>query len=134
MSSVEPEQYANQGDGGKKRVGELVVAGCDRAILLELAEEALNEVALAIQREVGLARLAEIGLRRNDRRDATLLERRDEGIGVIPLVGQQRIWKLIRRDVVEQWNGLLDVGSLTGRERQRGGIAERIDNGVNLGR
>jgi hypothetical protein len=36
--------------------------------------------------------------------------------------------------LVEQRHGLTDIGGLAGRERQRHGVAERIDNRVDLGR
>jgi hypothetical protein len=55
VSSVEPEQYANERYGGKECVGELVVADPQGAGLLELAEEALDGIALATQGEIGLA-------------------------------------------------------------------------------
>ena len=82
MSSVEPEEYANQGDGGKESVGELIVAGGEGAVLLELVEEALDEIALTVEGEIGSARLATIGFRGDDGRDATLLEGLDQGVGV----------------------------------------------------
>ena len=51
-------------------------------------------------------------------------------IGVIALVGQERSGL----DLVEQRYGLADIGDMAGRERQRHRVAERIDNGVDLGR
>ena len=53
LSSVEPEEYANQGDGGKESVGKLIVAGGGSAVLLELVEEALDEIALTVEGEIG---------------------------------------------------------------------------------
>ena len=134
MSSVEPEQYANQRDAGKESVGELIVSGRDGAVLLEFAEEALDEIALAVQCEVGLARLAAIGLRRDDRCYATLLKRLDQRVAVVAFVGQERVGLDPIIDLIEQRNGLIDIGGLAGRERQRHGIAKRVDYGVDLGR
>ena len=128
MSSVEPEQYANQGHGGKERVGELVVAGCDGAILFELAEKPLDEIAFAIEGKIGIARRDPIGLGWNDRHDASALELLDQGIGIIGLVGQEGLGL----DLVEQRRGLADIGRLSRRERQGDRIAERIDDGMDL--
>ena len=130
MSSVEPEQYANQRHHRKKSVRELVIARCDRAVLLEPVEEPLDEIALTVEGEIGFARLAAIGFRRDDGRDAPLLERLDQRVGVVALIGQERFGL----DLVEQRHRLCDVGRLTRRERQRHGVAERIDDGVDLGR
>ena len=130
MSSVEPEQYANQRDGGKKSVGELVVAGGDGAILLELAEESLDQIALTVEREIGVARLGAIGLGGNDGRDGAALEGLDQGIGVIPLVGQERRGL----DLFEQRLSLGYIRRLPGRQRKNRRISNRIDDGVDLGR
>ena len=124
------EEYANQGDGGKESVGELIVAGGESAVLLELVEEALDEIALTVEGEIGFARLATIGFRGDDGCDATLLERLDQRVGVITLIGE----KGFGLDLVEQRHRLRDIGRLARRERQRHGVAERIDNGVDLSR
>jgi hypothetical protein len=58
--------------------------------LLELLEEALDEIALAVQGKVRLPRLLAVGFRRNDGRDSMRLERRDKGVGVVALVGKER--------------------------------------------
>ena len=130
MSSVEPEQDANQGNGGKKGVGEFVVASGDSPVLFEFAEESLDEIALSIQGKVGLARPFSVGLGRNDRRDAAFDKRLDQRVAVIAFVSQE----CLRIDLIEQRFGLCDIGRLARRERQRDWVAERIDNGVDLGR
>ena len=129
MSSVEPEHYANQHDCGKKSVCQLVVAGSDGAKLLELVEEPFDEIALAVEGEVGVAWLEAVGLGRTDGCDASALERVDQGVGVISFVGQ----KCLGLDLIEQRRRLADIGRLPRGERQGDGIAQRIDDGVNLG-
>ncbi len=57
-------------------------------------------------------------------------EGRDQRVGIVALVGEQSTWL----DPVEKRPGLHDVGSLPRRERERDGVAERIDDGVDLGR
>lgn len=59
-----------------------------------------------------------------------MFERRDQRVGIVALVGEQGT----RLDPVEKRLGLRDVGSLPWRERERDRIAERIDDGVDLGR
>ena len=98
--------------------------------MLELVEEALDEVALAIEGEVGRSGLLAVGLRRDDRRDVTPLERFDERVGVISLVGDQSLGP----EAFEQRLGLRDVGGLPRRQRQRDRVAERIDDSMDLGR
>jgi hypothetical protein len=97
--------------------------------MLDLVEEAFDEVALAIEGEVGFAWLLAVRLRRNDGRDLSLSECVDERVRVVALVGDQRVGL----EVFEQRLGLRDVGGLSGRERQRDRIAECIDDGVDLG-
>ena len=56
------EESGDEADRSEEGFGELVVAGGESAVLLEIAEEAFDEIALTIQCEIGLARLAAIGL------------------------------------------------------------------------
>ena len=86
MSSVEPDQHANQHHASQKRCGELVEACGNAAELLQLVEEALDKVALAVEGEVGLARLFAVGFRRDDRRDAAVFERCDERVRVVAFI------------------------------------------------
>ena len=88
----------------------------------------IDEIAFAIESKIGVARRDPIGLGWNDRHDASALERLDQGIGVIGLVGQEGL----RFDLFEQRRGLADIGGLSRRERQGDRIAERIDDGMDL--
>lgn len=115
-------------DASEEGAGEFVEACGDAAILLQLVEEAFDEVALAVKREVRFARLFAIGPRRDDRRDASRLERLDEGVGVVTSVADE----CLGLEVFEQWLGLCDVGRLSRCERDGNRIAERVDNGVDL--
>jgi hypothetical protein len=98
--------------------------------LLELLEEALDEIALAVEGKVGLPRLFAVGFRRNNGRDSPRLERRDKGIGIVALVGQESP----RLDLIEERLGLGDVGCLPRCQGESDRIAECIDDGVDLGR
>ena len=96
--------------------------------MLELVEEALDQVALAVESEVGLARRLAVGLRGYDRRDPAVIERLDERVGVVALVGEEGL----RVDLVEQRLRLRDVGGLSRCEREGDRVAERIDDDVDL--
>jgi hypothetical protein len=98
--------------------------------VLQFVEEALDEVALAVEGEVRRPRLLAVGLRRDDRRDSPLLERLDERVGVVALVGDDGVG--LKR--FEQRLGLRDIGSLARCERKCDGVAERVDDGVDLRR
>jgi hypothetical protein len=95
-------------NASEKSIGELVVAYGDAAVLLQGVEEALDEIALAVEGEVGLSRFFAVGFRRNDGRDPALLELLDEGVRVISLVADEGV----RLDLVEKRRSLSDVGRL----------------------
>jgi hypothetical protein len=65
LSSIKPNDVGDELDGGQKVARGLLVAGCDRTELLDLGEEALDQMALAIKRWVIVAqryRLARGGI------------------------------------------------------------------------
>lgn len=92
-------------DGGEECARELVVARGDCSEPLKFAEKTLNEVAFAIERKVGPSLHDAIGFGRNHRLDAALLERFDQGVGVIGFVRKKRL----RRDFFEQRSRLADI-------------------------
>jgi hypothetical protein len=129
VSSVEQDHSAGELDAGEEISGEFVVACGDRTKVLEFVEEALDEVALAIEREIATARRLAVGLRRNHRRDVAPGERVDEWVGVEGLVAKQRPWI----DSVQQRLRASQIVSLSGREHHFDGISERIDQDVDFG-
>ena len=116
-------------DPGEEICGEFVIAGGDGTKVLEFVEEALDEVALAIEREITTARRLAVGLGRNHRRDVAPFECVDEGVGVEGLVAKQRPWI----DRFQQRLRASQIVRLSGREHHLDGIAERIDQGVDFG-
>ena len=68
-------------DASEQRVGQFVEARCYRPLVPDLIEEALNEVALAVECKVAIADLFSAGLGRNDRRDVAGFEPLDERVG-----------------------------------------------------
>jgi hypothetical protein len=117
-------------DTGEKISGKFVVACGDCAKVFEFVEEALDEVAFSVKREVSLSWREPVRFGRNDRRDSTLLEGGDQGVGVIGLVGE----KGFRVDLVEERFSLTEVGGLARRERNRNRVAERVGDRMDFGR
>lgn len=117
-------------DAGEEVAGELVVARGDGAELLELAEEVLDQVARFVERFVVGPRRRAAALGRDHRQLAGGGERFDHpGIGVECLVGNQRVGGKRGQEGV----GTLQVVRLAGREQEADRVAERIDQGVDLG-
>lgn len=98
--------------------------------MLELAEEALDEVALAVERRVdgplnlAVPRCRDVGLA------ARLAHQIDDRLGIIAAVGDKRS---CGRQAAEQvWADRL-VGGLPCRDDEADGQALRVDDGVDLG-
>jgi hypothetical protein len=53
VSSVEPYEHRDQLHTSHERRGELVETRGDAAVLFQLAEKALDEIAFAIESEIG---------------------------------------------------------------------------------
>ena len=98
--------------------------------MLQRAKEALDEIAFAIERKIGLARLLPVGLGRDHRRDIVVFEHRDQRVAIVSFVGNQ----CAGLDPLEQRFGLRNIGGLPRRQRKRDGIAEGINDGVDLRR
>ena len=62
--------------------------------------------------------------------DAAFDKRLDQRVAVIAFVSHEHLGI----DLIEQRFGLRDIGRLARRERRRNRVAERIDNGMNIGR
>ena len=116
-------------NSGKEVSGEFVIACGDGAKVLELIEEALDEVAFAIEREVAVPRGLAMGDRGNHRADLALIESLDQPIGVVSLVADQSR----RIDVFDQRLCASQIVRLPGREHQLDGIAKGIDKRVDFG-
>lgn len=108
MSSVEPQEHADEQDASQKRAGQLVEAGRDGSVMLDLVEEALDEVALAVEGEVAVAGLLAIGFRRDDRLDFACFQRLNKPVAIVALVSDHRY----RLEPFDQRLGLRYVGVL----------------------
>ena len=116
-------------DAGEENLGELVVTRGDSPEMLELVEETLNEIAFAVEGEVARARGFSVGFGWDDWDDRSIVEGGDEGIRVERLVGDQSAGI----DGFDQRFGTNQIVILAGAEHHLDGIAEGIDEHVNLG-
>jgi hypothetical protein len=114
---------------GEKISGEFVVARGDGTEVLELIEEALDEVAFAVECEIACPLDLAIGLGRDNRGDSSLGEGADEQVGVVRLVANQSVWV----GVLDQRLRASKIMRLSWREHQLDGIAQGVDQRVNFG-
>ena len=103
--------------------GFFLVPSSNAAKVFELAEHAFDDVTLLVQVPVTASLLLTVGLGRYHRRDVTLSEPVQQGIGVIPLVCQQRARAA---NVLHQGNRLGDVRRLTACQNKTHGQAQCI--------
>jgi len=109
--------------------GSFFVARGDATKLLDILEETFDQVALRIEGVVAFAFDFAIGLGRNNRFDFSAFEAGDEAIGVIAFVSENRICLRLG----DKRFGLGDVVSLSTGEAERQGIAQGVDDDMNLG-
>ena len=99
-------------NSGKEISSELVVARGDGAKMLEFVEEALDEIAFAVECEVAIPRRFAIGFWRYHGGDLPPVERIDQRISVVSLVTNQGHWI----DAVDQGLGAGQIVGLPWRE------------------
>src|SRR5260370_8113623 len=90
MSSVEQDESCDQLDGGEEISSEFVVARGDGPVVFDFVEEALDEIALAIEHEIAIALRLAVGFWRDHRSDLPLIECVDQRIAVVGLVSADR--------------------------------------------
>ena len=116
-------------DRGKKILIELIIARGDAPVVLDFVEEALDEIALAVEREIAVTLDLAIGLWRDHWSDCPLIECIDQRIGIVSLVGEERA----RISIFEQWLGASQIMVLSWRQHQVAGITQGIGERVNFG-
>lgn len=97
--------------------------------MLNLVEETLDKVALAVECIIAIARQLSIRLGRDHRLDTALFERVDQGIGVESLIADQGA----RIGVFEQRFCAGQIVLLPWRQLQFDGVTQRIDESVDFG-
>lgn len=109
----------------------LVVAGSDAAEVLELGEEPLDQVALAVETLAEAWFPAPVAFGRDIGRGTLVLDQLADAVGVIGLVGQH---DSARAKMIEQGVGDLPVVRLPGGQPEPNWEALCVDDDVDLGR
>ena len=117
-------------DGGQEVGGELVVAGCHPAEVLEAAERVLDQVAAAVAPPVMADGPFAVAAAGNDRSGALCTQRAAERIRVVSLVGDQVAHG---PGAFEQGGRDGDVAGVACTQRQRVGATDDIGERVDLG-
>lgn len=128
--SSQPDECAREMNERQEGLGEFVVTRGDASEMLETCEEALDQIAGAVEMSVELARCEAIGSGRNYGFGASGLDSGHEMVGVVALVGHDGL----ARQILDQCRGTVDVGDLPGREDDAQWVAQRIDGNVQFGR
>ena len=126
----DPEAKGSESDGGEEVSGELVITGSDGTEVFERVEEALDEVALAVEGGVDRAADANVALAGDMGPRAAGLDEVDDGPGVVAAVGDDIAGK---RQAVEQHRRGGFVGGLAGGEDEAHRQAVGVDDDVDLG-
>src|SRR5271169_1066185 len=117
-------------DGGEEVAPGLVVAGGNGAKLLEFGEEVLDQMSRHVEVSVVIAGHPAIGLGRDDSCLAGSGERRDDPlVSIKRLVRDQRVSLHRGQEVV----GADQIMSLSAGQKEVDRVAERIEQGVDLG-
>lgn len=96
--------------------------------MLEAIEEAFDEISLPIQMAIVMALHKSVGARRDDRLCAHALDSCHQGVGVIPLVGDQ----CGASQILDQFLGTVDVGNLPSSQDEPQRISGSIDRKMQL--
>jgi hypothetical protein len=123
------DDSGSQLHSGNKISGEFVVACGDSSKVLEFIEEALDEVAFAVEREIANPVGFAVRFWRDDRSDFALGQGGDKRIGVEGLVGDQGVGI----GGFNQIRGARQIMGLTWGEDQVDRIAKSIDKSVDFG-
>jgi hypothetical protein len=117
-------------NAGEEVASELVVAGGDGAELLQLAKEVFDQVPHLVEVSVEVPRHRAVALGRDHRGFPGGGEPVDDpAIDVIRLVGNQRAGSKVGEEGISP----SQVMRLSGGEQEGDGVAERIDQGMDLG-
>ncbi len=123
-------------DGGESEAGEIVsseavVSGCDASPILELAEQAFDDVSALIGGAIERVWHAPRGGGGNGRSDLPMLEPSAQTVGVVGLVRKHALWL---SDGAEKRNGHDDVGDVSWRQRESDRSAAIIGQSMDLAR
>lgn len=118
-------------DHGEEVFGQLVVAGGNTTEVLQLGEEALDQIALAVEPCAEVRLCPAIGLWWDIGERALLAERRPDAVSIVSLVRQN---DCSGTNMIEQIFSSLAVMALSGGQTQPDREALPIDDRVDFGR
>jgi len=117
-------------DGGEEVSGGLVVAGCDRAKLLEFGEEVFDQVARRVKMPIEFPGCLSVGLRWDHHFLSGGQERLDDPVvGVEGFVGEQDV----RLHVWQQFIRAHEVVDLSAGQVESNRVSEGINQRMDLG-
>ncbi len=126
-----PEFDCGDGDETEVRFLALVVACGDASPVLELVEEALDQIAPLVFLGIVRRRVLAVSLGGDDGLDLGLRQLLANSVGIVALVGQQR-FDLVG-DHPQQWREALDVVCLSARQDEAERAAFGVTAGMELG-
>jgi hypothetical protein len=109
---------------------EFIVACGDRAEMFDRIEKSFDQIAFAVKCEIAVSLNEAVGFGRNDRLDASGLEGQDQSVRVIGFVRE----KGLRGEGFQQRLCLAQIRGLPRCQGEGDGVAQSIDQGMNLGR
>ncbi len=116
---------------GEEVARQLVVPGGDTAEVLELGEESLDQVTLAIKPFAKAWLPFSIGFCRDVGRRTLFLDQRADAIRIVGLIREH---DHVRAKMIEQFIGNLTVMRLASSQAEPDRETLRIDDGVDFGR
>jgi hypothetical protein len=108
----------------------LIVPGCDGAVDLEVAEDALDAVSLTVEAFEVADRPYAVGFRRDDGFDPAHLQVGADRVGIVSLVGDKGGRRLLEQ--IDQRVVALAVRRLAWREMEGDGAASGITETMNF--
>ena len=98
VDKIEPVFCGGEMDHAEEAVGYLVIAGSDGAVDLQMAEHALDVVALFVERPVVFDLHAPVCAAGGGEIDVPLRKVSADGAGIVAVVGKQGIRRALRQD------------------------------------
>ena len=128
MSSFKPSQRTDQVKSGEIVAGSLFITGGDAAKVLDGIEEALDEIALAVERKIAVPFDLAVHFRRDHRFDGTHFQALNEALTVVSLVTEE----CCGLDLSRKGFCLRDVVCLSSTQAERERISQGVDDGMDF--
>jgi hypothetical protein len=129
VSSFEPSKGADEVQGCEEIAGGFLISRRDASELFDVLEEALDQIALGIEREIAGSFDFAVLFGRDDGFDVSRLKARDKGVCVVALVAEEGFGL----DFGGQRLGLFNVMNLSAGETQGQRISQGVGDDMDLG-